>query len=364
MKKYLWLVVVILMAVLLSGCGAGKAVEEAGFMLDDFYDAFNDEDFEEILEIMHPELIEDIGEEYEVLGLLGVRRALLGRVEKYNVKGTSFSMSNGITDVTLTVDTEYANGEESEEELTFRTQGDDMQIVATDMPDIGRSVITEIVQRFLDEMGDGSKMAASFLPAAVDESLDSSLDSEIKTIMGWAGAYNGYSLKGEEYFYEPISGTDAFMIYMGNYQLDFEHFDVDCDIGISYSNDELGVSSVRFTASDVAALCKTYYQAVLEKNVDALADMYSPIFYDSTPGGREAWESDLLIPLVNDYGAFLSYELSSWEVEVLELPNGEISNVLIGFVVSEYENLKLNEVFTIRITQGGTEIIGHRMSAG
>lgn len=362
MKKYLWLVVVMLMAAVLGGCGAGKAIEEAKVMLDDFYDAFSDEDYDEVLEMMHPELIEDIGEESEVQALLGVRRALLGRVDEYTIKNTSFTVSNGITEVTFTVDTEYDNGEQAEEELTFYTEDDRMQIVAADMPDIEKPVTTEIVQRFFDGMGDGSKMAAAYLPEAKTDSLDEALDSETKTIMEWAGAYNGYSLKDEQFVYEPVSGTDAVMVYLGNYQLDFDQFDVDCEIGISYSNDELGVSTAHFTASDVNAICEAYYKAVAEKDVNTLADMYSPVFYDVTQGGREAWVNDLLTPLVNECGAFLSYELNGWEIQVLDLPNGEQSQVFVTTVISEYENLKLNEVLTIRSMDSGLEILGHQMA--
>ena len=135
MKKRIIILAVALICVLVlcAGCGSLSAVKEAKAMIDAYYDAFSDEDFDDIADMCHDSLIEDVGSAENLEAALQARYEYYGDVDEYDYTNYSFETSGGQTEVTLTLDVTYESGDTMTEEFIVFKGGNDLSIIGIDL---------------------------------------------------------------------------------------------------------------------------------------------------------------------------------------------------------------------------------------
>ena len=348
-----------LFASLLCGCGAVQAGKDAQAVLDQYYTAFTDGDGKAVLSTMHDSLVEDLGGEDVAQTRLMARLALLGEVEDYSVTNTSVSTKNGVSEVTLSVDTEYSVGGAMEETYTFLTADDGLLMTGIDLP--RETGVDDVAGAFFAALGDTEAMSALYIPMLNGSELEQNLSSLSERILKACGEYTGYTLENEQFYSRSLGDSEATFVYAGYYTVTCSEMDAICLLQMSVEDGKLGLNNIEITPAPAYRLCEAYYDAMEQKDVQTAADLYAQMFYDETSGGRSAWVDEVLAPVCGEYGAFVSYDIDEWDVQETQLPDGTVANAIWLHVYSEYEDLSLEECFLVGGSGSGYEILAHQL---
>jgi hypothetical protein len=116
-----------------AGCGSLDAVKEAKGLLEDYYDAFTDEDYEDIVNMCDASLVDDAGGAKNLAEALANRYAYYGGVDEYKITGTSFETSGGVTEIELSVDATYASGDTMSDTFIMLKQNGNLSITGIDL---------------------------------------------------------------------------------------------------------------------------------------------------------------------------------------------------------------------------------------
>ena len=285
---------------------------------------------------------------------------MLGEVKEYNIKNSSFESSNGVAEITLTVDTDYSLGASMEEVYTFLTIDDGVYMTGIDLPK--EEVTDDVASAFFSALGDPESMLALYIPMVKDADVEENLNTLCERLANAGGEYVGYTLDDQQFCYRNLGESDAVFVYAGTYTLEYSGMDAVCVLQMSVEDEQLGLNNVEITPSVVLELCEGYYAAMSQKDVEHAADFYSQVFFDQTSGGRSAWTEIFLSPIFSNYGAFLSYDIAEWDVRRTELPSGEYVDTISVRVYSDYEDMSLEELILLNCDENGCEILAHQVN--
>ncbi len=341
MKKRLLLLIIVLCACIFSGCGASKTIDESKKLLDQFYASFSAEDIQTITLTMHDSLIKDLGGEEYTQNRIMARRALLGDVKDYNIENTAFESLNGVTEVELTVNTEYGSGESYEEVFTFLTTDDRLYITGIDMPK--EKNVDDMAEAFFSSLDDSKTISSLYIPLLVDAQLETNLNALCQRIHKAGDTFAGYTLENQQFDYQILGENEAAFVYIGTYALKFGVMDFACVLQMSVQDGKLGLNNVEITPSDALQMCENYFSAISKADEKEAANLYSQIFYDETPGGKEGWITNFLSPICHNYGSLINYDITDWDTGETEGPNGSTVDTVSLKIISEYENIQLEE---------------------
>ena len=133
-KRFIMLAVAtVLVFSILGGCGVIAAADDAKALVDEYYDAYSDEDFDDIADLCHTSLIEDAGGAESLSAALANRYAYYGEVEDYSFTGTSFESSGGVTEFELTVQAEYESGDSLTDSFILLKKDGEITITGIDL---------------------------------------------------------------------------------------------------------------------------------------------------------------------------------------------------------------------------------------
>lgn len=132
--KSIVLVIMLVFVLLFTGCGAKDYITDAQDELDDYYMNYNDGYYDDIIDTIHPALLDLMSEE-DFAAFFEARTYYYGLVDDYKIVGTEISYENGVTYVELEVDTDYESGNSFTEvfEYVFEEKGEP-QMIAIDAP--------------------------------------------------------------------------------------------------------------------------------------------------------------------------------------------------------------------------------------
>ena len=135
MKKHFVILAVALVLILglTAGCGAIASTDDAKAIVDEYYDAYSDEDFDDIVDLCHSSLIDDAGGEDNLEAALANRFAYYGEVDDYSFTGTSFEASGGVIEYELTVQAEYDDRSILTDSFILLKKNDKITIIGIDL---------------------------------------------------------------------------------------------------------------------------------------------------------------------------------------------------------------------------------------
>lgn len=123
MNKVCHIMLIIVMALIASGCGEIKKIKNmAESQVPIFHQQFNDQNLEAIISAAHPDMFKRSSRAEYITYLASIRRKLGKVIESDNAKWKVWT-KNGMTTVVLVQKTTYENGK-GKETFTFRIENE------------------------------------------------------------------------------------------------------------------------------------------------------------------------------------------------------------------------------------------------
>lgn len=365
MKKSIILVLVVVMAastLMMSGCTAMKATNQAKEMLAKYFDYYNDEDIDECIDMFGDEIIDDLDDDDDVVdAVFYSRRYILGEMDDYEIVSFESDGSFGSAQVLLNVDVEYENQDEAvEEEYIFHLEDGKMEIAGIDFDE--NSVVDSYIEGYFEKYYDMNHIQKYYIPY-FNENFFSQ-----EELMYWSGAaqmaggeYKDHEVINYDVYYDELPwDDDIYLISIIEAELELEYENFMLYAEFSAEDAELGFNFVEYYPLDVYKTLEGYYAAAAEKDTNSMMNIYVNGFFENEEFTAADWETSIFGAMVNDYGKFVDYTIYSWEPTTTAY-NGQEYNVYSVVALAEYEGISLEEHFVFLVGQSRNAIIGHQI---
>lgn len=139
MKRNITITAILLLLIISSvtGCSLANAVDESRVVIQQYYEAFSDEDIEAVVALMHPSLVDNLGGHDEAIEFFSSIRAVHGDVESYEGSGFETESGSEGSITTLKYNTVYENGNDTTDEFEIFGEDDLYYISSIDIPTAG-----------------------------------------------------------------------------------------------------------------------------------------------------------------------------------------------------------------------------------
>ncbi len=365
MKKLrLYVLIGILLFSLLNfvGCTAIKATGIAKEMLEDYFETYNDEDIDECLEMFGDEIFDSFDSDEITELVFTSRRYLLGAAESFKVVSFDSDGSLGTAQITLKVEIEYENLDDSvKETYIFFLENKKMQIIGIEFNDTTYPLAGQLIDEYFHDYDDMQYVAAKYIPyiaknffTADEEKImaDNTRES--------AGDYKEYKITDYIYNYSKIDWDDGIYFLAQFYaDMEFENEDFSLYGEISKEDNDVKFNYLEYYPKSAYKVVKEYYSNIENGNQNRMAEMYYHEKVLDTQEQKDDWQITLDI-WFGAFGDFEDYQILGWDYEIVIDNNKEIE-VYNFYTYTYYEDLSFNE--TITIVKGTEEkaIFNHLM---
>ncbi len=363
--KFLYFALIILaLAAALSGCAALQAKSRADEMLQEYFSLYNDENIKDCVDLFGNDMIDYMDDKDTAEKVLYSRRYILGEAEETNV--LSFDSEGTFSEVSVVFEVEvyYENAEEAViEEFVFLYSGKEMEIVFIDFGEAEKGIAEQMLTDYFDDYTNISHVKDFYIPYVIENLFDESAVSVQHEYAGeTAGKYIGIETEEFTYYYEGLDWSDdIYYLAQVDALVEFEDDNFTVYAEISKEGDDVNFNYLEFYPEIPYNIINEYLANLETKDVSAILNMYNEDFFTYSSMTKDEWKQSVLDILLNDFGEFQDYEITSWEYTDLDLTDRTVY-VYSFNVVTYYEDGTFDEYITIIKDENAPAVLGHYIS--
>ncbi len=341
----------------MTGCQAAKDVKLAEAFLSDFMDEFDDEDYDDVVDLMHEDLIDDLGGDETAQGLMMWRRKLAGEIDEYSIKETSFEHASGMTQVTFALETSYDRESELEEEFIVLVDGDDISLVAIDLEAL--SIFDDIMDDFFTayQTVDTDGILRLFCPIYFDYSTRDDMENNLTFVRDTAGAFESWELIDQTMLMEEVDGK-ALALAEVKLRITHNNMDIIARIQIAEQDGDIGISFIEMVPAPCVDVPNAFYNAMSQGDVDSVMALYRDDVFENMEGGDQGWR-DYLTGFLDEVGEYQQHEISNWYTERVIMASGLEEDVVMVVTHVRYSNYTIADSLGVSYRDGVHDILYH-----
>ena len=251
MKKKISVLLVFLMlfvpVILLSGC-SNKAVDACKEVMDEYYEAYDDSDSDDIIDLFHDNLIDEFDTKENLEITLMSTITILGEIDEYKLVGTSYYKNSGEVSVVLEYEVTYErSGETYIEQYEFLNDGDEMKIsgISYEIEDVYYDVPDAFFEAY--SSGDTDALLDSFSDALFTYITEDELISLFNEVIAVYGSYKEHVLTEEWNYYEIMQEDDVIVVYEETFDVAHEEGNVEFIMQLCIEDDEIKINYISWT---------------------------------------------------------------------------------------------------------------------
>ncbi len=247
MKKLSIMLVLLMLAAsvfMFAGC-SNKSVDQSKAVVEEFYEAYDDLDANDIIDLFHDNFIDEFDSEDDLEIILMSTITILGEIDDHKLVGTSFYKNNGETSVTLEYDVTYERTDGTYvEQFELLNDGEEMKIsgISYEIED----VYYDATNAFFKAYGEGNtdELLDLFSDAFYTYITEDEFIALLDEVESSYGSYKNHVLTQEWNYYEVMQEDDVIVVYEEVFDVEHEGGNVEYTIQLCVEDDEIKINYI------------------------------------------------------------------------------------------------------------------------